>query len=105
MQKIRRYYVYILLCNDDSLYTGVTNNLRERIEAHNLGTAGSGYTISRRPVVLQYAAEFADVNDAIRAEKQLKGWTRKKKWALIRGDIDGLKAFAACQNESHYSNQ
>ena len=89
--KIRHdYYVYILLCADGSYYTGITNNMDKRLEEHNQGYITTCYTFPRRPLVLKYHEHFHDVNEAIRKEKQIKGWTRKKKEALIKGDFDEL---------------
>lgn len=87
------YYVYILECADKSYYTGVTNNLERRIAEHNSGLL-KGYTSSRLPVKLVYYAYFNRIEDAIRFEKQIKGWSRKKKEALINGDIKLLKALS-----------
>ena len=77
-------------CKDDSYYIGVTNNIERRIWEHNSGIV-AGYTQKRRPVTLVYFQEFKDINDAIAFEKQLKGWGRAKKDALVKGDIKALK--------------
>jgi putative endonuclease len=81
------YSVYIVHCVDGSYYTGVTNNLERRLSEHNDGMDPCSYTHSRRPVCLVYSEEFGDIEDAIDAEKQIKGWSRKKKEALIQGDL------------------
>lgn len=86
---MKNYFVYILECADKSYYTGVTNNLEKRFSEHKSGTI-QGYTSSRLPVRLIYSTNFSDINDAIRFEKQIKGWSRKKKEALMRGDFDAL---------------
>lgn len=84
-------YVYILHCADGSFYVGSTRvRLEHRVAEHNAGSYG-GYTKSRRPVKLAWSAHFPNVTDAVAAERQLKGWSRAKKAALIRGDIDLLK--------------
>ena len=83
------YFVYIVKCSDNSYYTGVTSNLEKRINEHNSGLF-EGYTSKRLPVNLVYSNRFADVNEAIRAEKQIKGWSRAKKEALMRGDFETL---------------
>jgi putative endonuclease len=84
-------YVYILRCADGSFYIGSTRvGLEHRVAEHNAGSYG-GYTKSRQPVKLAWSAHFPNVTDAIAAERQLKGWSRAKKDALIRGDIDLLK--------------
>ncbi|MBK7379879.1 MAG: GIY-YIG nuclease family protein [Ignavibacteriales bacterium] len=87
---MKDYFVYILECNDRSYYTGVTSNLERRINEHNSGMI-KGYTSTRLPVKLVYSNCFNDVNDAIRSEKQIKGWSRAKKEALIIGDFELLK--------------
>ena len=79
---MKDYFIYILKCSDDSYYTGVTNNLEKRINEHQSGLI-KGYTSSRLPVKLVFLERFTDINDAIRFEKQVKGWTRKKKLELI----------------------
>ncbi len=86
---MKNYFVYIVLCSDESYYTGITSNLEVRIFKHNKGIF-KGYTSSRLPVKLVYSNRFTNVNDAIHAEKQIKGWSRAKKEALIRGDFDEL---------------
>jgi len=87
-------YVYIVRCSDSRYYVGTTRgSLEKRIAEHNAGTFG-GYTKSRRPVSLVYHQEFKRVDDAIAAERQLKGRSRAKKEALMRGDIDALKRLA-----------
>lgn len=84
------YYVYILKCNDGSFYTGVTSNLELRIVQHN-SNEFEGYTKSRRPVRLVFHSAFSQIKDAIESEKQIKGWSRSKKKALIAGDFEKLK--------------
>lgn len=83
------YFVYILKCSDNSYYTGVTNNFEKRVNEHQSGLI-KGYTSSRLPVKLVFSETFSDINQAIRFEKQVKGWSRKKKEALINGDFDLL---------------
>ena len=81
--------VYVLLCSDKTLYTGVTSDLDERIYQHQEGLF-PGYTHSRRPLTLLWNSEEMDIQDAILLEKQLKGWSRAKKLAFIQGDIPAL---------------
>ena len=84
-------YVYILLCCDGSYYVGLTRrSLEQRIAQHNDGTF-RGYTFLRRPVQLLWSQDFVMLTDAIAAERQLKGWSRAKKQALIAGDFELLK--------------
>ena len=85
--KSHQYYVYILLCSDDSYYVGVTNDIERRLKEHNHSENNISYTYSRRPVKLVFQEEFNDINVAISKEKQIKGWTRQKKEALIKGEF------------------
>jgi putative endonuclease len=92
-------YIYILQCRDGHYYVGSTRgNLERRVAEHNDGVV-DGYTKSRRPVTLVFAQEFDRVTDAIAAERQLKGWTRAKKEALIRGDMEALQRLARNRGE------
>ncbi|HEV3155043.1 MAG TPA: GIY-YIG nuclease family protein [Candidatus Baltobacteraceae bacterium] len=84
------YWVYIVECRDASYYIGITNDAERRVAEHNQGIDPHCYTFSRRPVKLVYTSEFRDPNEAIRFEKQIKGWSRKKKAALIRGDWEAV---------------
>jgi putative endonuclease len=86
---MKDYFVYILKCSDDSYYTEVTNNLDRRIVEHQTGII-KGYTSSRLPIRLVYLNKLFDINQAIKVEKQIKGWNRKKKEALIEGNFDLL---------------
>ena len=79
------YYVYILRCADGSYYTGLTEDLEIRLAQHQMGEL-PGYTQNRRPVELVFSDEFPSLDDAINRERQLKGWSRSKKEALIAGD-------------------
>ncbi|MBT5571282.1 MAG: GIY-YIG nuclease family protein [Alphaproteobacteria bacterium] len=85
-----RAYVYILQCSDGHYYVGSTRGtVEKRTAEHNEGTFG-GYTKSRRPVKLVFSESFSQITDAVPSERQLKGWSRAKKEALIRGDIEAL---------------
>ena len=87
-------YVYMLRCSDGSYYIGsARKGLDRRVAEHNEGRYG-GYTSTRRPVTLAWAEHFLDITDAIAVERQLKGWSRAKKEALIRGDYDAIKLLA-----------
>ena len=88
---MKSYFVYILLCNDGSYYTGVTNNLEIRLQQHHEGVNPKAYTFTRRPLKLVFYEMFNDVEDAIAFEKQVKGWRREKKEAIINGNWDSLK--------------
>jgi predicted GIY-YIG superfamily endonuclease len=76
----------MLLCRDGSFYVGVTSDVDVRVAQHAEGTDCRHYTYARRPLELVYTASFPTPEEAIRAEKQLKGWSRAKKAAMIRGD-------------------
>jgi len=83
-------YVYIIQCSDNSYYTGVTNDLDWRLQQHNEGTDTNAYTYKRRPVKLVFYEMFQNPTDAIAFEKQVKGWRRAKKEALINRRWDLL---------------
>ncbi|NVN84832.1 MAG: GIY-YIG nuclease family protein [Rhodopseudomonas sp.] len=84
-------YLYFVRCSDGSLYIGTArSSLELRIAQHNSG-AFEGYTASRRPVVLVFSEWFDRVTDAIENERKLKKWSRAKKEAFIRGDVDALR--------------
>ncbi len=83
---MKQYYVYILLCSDNSYYVGITNNVERRLVEHETGESRTSYTFKRRPLKLVFCENFPDVNQAIAFEKQIKGWRRAKKQALINGD-------------------
>ena len=82
-------YMYILLCNDGSYYTGSTSNLHKRIKQHFAGE-GANHTKKHPPVKLLYYEEFSRIDDAFYREKQVQGWSRKKKEALINGEYEKL---------------
>lgn len=86
-------WMYILECCDGSYYTGSTNNLEMRLAQHNAGE-GPNHTKKRIPVKLVYYEEYARVDVAFYREKQVKGWSRKKKGALIKGQQDLLPQLA-----------
>ncbi|MDQ8749401.1 hypothetical protein ATE49_09930 [Elizabethkingia miricola] len=87
---MKTYYVYIVKCSDNSYYTGMTNNLTRRIDEHNEGNNPESYTYTRRPVKLVFYSEFNEVEQAIAFEKQVKGWSRKKKEAIINDNWEIL---------------
>ncbi|TDB65945.1 GIY-YIG nuclease family protein [Arundinibacter roseus] len=97
-----QYFVYILKCSDDSYYTGITNDLERRFFEHQTGLNPNSYTHSRRPLELVFHLEFQDVNQAIAFEKQVKGWNRKKKEAIINNHWDQLKPLAECKNKTSH---
>lgn len=101
---MKTFFVYILKCNDDSYYVGVTNDIERRLEEHNQGISANSYTCKRRPVKLVFCETYNDFQIAEQWEKRLKGWSRKKKEALIERNWEKLKEYSVCQNESHFSN-
>ncbi len=85
------WVVYILLCRDNTLYTGMTNNIEKRIIAHNRGT-GAKYTCSRRPVVLSVMSNPMNRTDAMRLELKIKKLAKGKKIAALKELRKGKKA-------------
>ena len=83
--RVGSFYVYILRCNDGTLYTGYTTDLEARVRTHNgEGNGGAKYTRSRRPVVLVYYEEHREKSAALRRECEIKKLTRAEKEKLIK---------------------
>ena len=80
------WHVYMVRCSDRTLYTGITNDLEKRIEAHNSGKEGARYTRSRRPVKLVYSEQVESKSAAAKLEYQLKKLPRLKKDTLVRSE-------------------
>ncbi len=80
------FWIYIFRCADGSYYTGHTDNLEKRIGEHTTGATASCYTFKRRPLELVFSQGFPTREDALASEQQIKGWSRKKKEAMMRGD-------------------
>ena len=91
---MKLFYVYILKCKDDSFYTGITNSIERRLYEHNVGIDKDAYTYSRKPVELVWFEMFTDPTQAIMVGKKIKGWSRRKKQALIDEDWDKLVRFS-----------
>ena len=89
--------MYILLCANGQYYCGSTTNLDIRIKEHQEGR-GANFTSKHLPVRLIYYEVFVSVEDAFLREKQVQGWSRAKKEALINKDIELLKKLSECQN-------
>lgn len=89
-------YVYILRCADDSYYVGSHRgvDLAARVSQHQNATYPDAYTATRRPVALVWSERFSRIDDAVAFERRVKGWSRAKKEALIRGDFDALQFLA-----------
>ena len=98
-----RGWMYILECADGSYYTGSTNNIELRLQQHHAGE-GANHTKKRLPVKLVYFEEYQRIDEAFRREKQVQGWSRNKKEALINGKFDDLHTLAECTNSTHYKN-
>jgi len=90
--------MYILECSDGSYYVGSTRDLEHRLGQHQNGI-GCAYTSSRRPVKLVYAADFDRIDEAYAAEKQVQGWGRAKRLALIEGRFGDLPGLSRSSNK------
>lgn len=86
-------YMYILRCSDGSYYTGSTTDLDLRLEQHQNGE-DANHTKKRLPVRLLYYEVYSRIDEAFYREKQVQGWSRAKKEALIKGDLDLLPKLA-----------
>jgi len=86
-------FMYILKCSNDSYYTGSTKDLEKRLWEHENGL-GANHTKKYGPVKLVYFEEYNRVDDAFYREKQVQGWSRKKKTALINGENQELPSLA-----------
>lgn len=84
------YAIYILKCADGSYYTGLTKELTARVLEHQTGAHPEAFTFSRRPLELVWSEIVETYPEAFRWEHQIKGWSRAKKEALIRGDIEAI---------------
>jgi putative endonuclease len=80
----QEWFFYIVRCKDNSLYSGITNDLDDRVREHNQGT-GARYTLARRPVTLVYSEKYSNSTEARKREGQIKGWSKVKKELLIKG--------------------
>ena len=87
------FFAYLLRCVDASYYAGHTDDLALRMAQHETGACG-GYTATRLPVTLVWPQAFATHEVALAAERQIKGWSRAKKEALIAGDFARLSMLA-----------
>lgn len=98
-----KVYMYILLCSNGHYYTGSTNDLERRLIEHQNGE-GANFTRKHLPVELVYYEEFDRIDDAFYREKQVQGWSRKKKEALIKGENNTLHELSECRNKTNYRN-
>ncbi len=81
------YFIYILKCNDDTLYTGIAKDVHKRLQEHNESDKGAKYTKARRPVELIYTEEAPDRSSASKREYAIKKLSREKKLELIQSVI------------------
>lgn len=101
---MKNFYVYIVKCSDESYYIGITNDIERRIEEHNSGINKKSFTFKRRPLQLVFYESFNDFQVTEIWEKKLKGWSGKKKEALIEKNWEKLKEYSKCMNNTHFSN-
>jgi putative endonuclease len=94
LKNMNCFFVYILRCSDNSLYTGHTDNLEKRLSEHQSADCPSCYTSSKLPVELVFYTTFGSRDEAIDAERQIKGWSRTKKQALIENDFEKIRLLA-----------
>lgn len=94
--------MYILECSDGSYYTGSTKDLELRLAQHQAGE-GANHTKKRLPVKLVYYEEYQRIDEAFYREKQVQGWSRKKKEALIKGEFDILPELAMAYRDLNNS--
>ena len=97
-------FMYILECADGTYYTGSTRHLQQRLWEHE-NELGANYTRKRLPVRLVYFEEYDRVTDTFVREKQVQGWCRAKKAALIEKHQEKVHELAECRNESHFKNR
>ena len=96
-------YVYILLCSNGKFYTGSTTDLEKRLAAHQAGL-GANFTRKYLPFKLVYVETFERVDEAFEREKQIQGWSHRKKKALINSDINSLQKLSECANATHVNS-
>lgn len=78
-----KYFIYIVRCSDNTLYTGITTDINRRVDEHNGDSKGAKYTKMRQPVKLVYSVKFVDRSSASKEEFRIKNLTRKEKELLI----------------------
>ena len=96
------FYLYIILCNDESYYTGLTDDLIRRFDEHVNGLYETCYTFKRRPLTLKYYETIPFLKDAVERETQIKGWSKAKKKAIIEGNFHKLQLLSQCNNFTHH---
>jgi len=83
------WYVYILECIDQTLYTGITTDLKKRLEQHNTSTRGAKYTRGRRPVKMVFSCELSNKSEAQKEEYRIRKLTKTEKIKIINGLLSG----------------
>jgi predicted GIY-YIG superfamily endonuclease len=91
---MKPFWLYIPCCADASYYVGHTDDLPRRIAQHQSGTWQQCYTFKRRPLELVFSQDFSSREEALVAERRIKGWSRKKKQAMLRGDWQEVSRLA-----------
>src|SRR5688572_30845584 len=100
------YVLYTLECSDGSYYTGSAADLSKRLWEHVVGASPVAYTFSRRPVKLVWVSEQVQrYSDALRFERQIKGWSRAKKEALIRGSYEAVHEVVKQERKQREQNK
>ena len=99
------YAIYILRCSDDTYYTGLTKDLVGRVKEHEVGVHPESYTFSRRPVKFVWSIVTESYQEAFQWERRIKGWSRVKKEALIRGDIEGIHEIVKSERKQKEQNK
>ena len=99
------YAIYILKCSDGTYYTGLTKDLDGRLHEHQKGAKRESYTFGRRPVELVWNVVTESYQEAFQWERKIKGWSRAKKEALIRGDIDGIHEIVKSERKQREQNK
>ena len=94
------YAIYILKCSDGTYDTGLTKDLEARVNEHQTGAHPESYTFRRRPVKLVWREVTESYQEAFQWEHRIKGWSRAKKEALIRGDIEGIHEIVKNERKS-----
>ena len=97
---MKPFWVYIVRCADDSYYTGHTDDLDRRVAQHKEGAIPGCYTFKRRPVTLVFSQPCVTREEALAAEQQIKGWSWKKKEAMMRNDWAEVSRLA-CSASNH----
>jgi predicted GIY-YIG superfamily endonuclease len=85
------FHLYILKCADGAYYIGHTDNIEQRLSEHHLGSISNCYTKTRRPLELVFLQDFPTRDAAFHAERQIKGWSRKKKEAFMQDNWEKIK--------------